>query len=345
MYRHRNLTRWTLVAALAATGCSSMGQPTHRVVLDQNAGLLVGDRVRAAGVEVGRVMSVDLDAAGDAVFGIRLGAGTPLFADATASISPTNSFGPRHLVLDCGQADAALPLGATIPGAHTSYDVSDMLKGMGPVLVDDGESLIPGTLRSLKALNWGLKLLAPLDESAPDFAAKAGKINTKIKDAKSWLATRIPGFNQNVDDLALWMVEQKVTSTLEAFDNSLAKTEKTLLPRLQELSRDLDALDASLDTALAKSANLDADLAKLLKTLMEVRTALAKYEAIEQDTIKVVRQTTRMLRRINSITESDVRQFFQVEGLRSRIVGMDLETAKELKAAGADMPEGGWDQR
>lgn len=322
-----------------------MGQPTHRVVVDQNAGLIVGDRVRMAGVEVGRVMSVGLDTVNDAVIEVRLDGGTPLFADATAVISPTNSFGPRHLVLNGGKSDTPLPLGATIRGAHTSYDVSDMLKGMGPVLVDDGESLIPGTLRSLKTMNWGLKLLAPLDEPAPDFSSKSSKVNETIEGAKDWLAEQIPGLNKSVEDLALWMVEKKLSAALVSADNTLAKAEKSLLPRLQQLNRDLDALDASLDTALAKTADLDRDLAKLLETLAKLRTTLNSYEGIEQDSVKIIRQTTGMLRRLNAIKESDIRQFLQVEGARSKVVGMDVETAESLKKAGLDVPDGGWDQR
>ncbi len=316
--------------ALLAGGCGSWSGATHHVVLEQNAGLIAGDQVRMAGVVVGEVIEVKLDRAGDADIAIRVYEGTPLFQDAQAWIDPNNTFGPHHIVLESGISDIPLAAGASIPEAHVSYDVPDMLRGLG-VATDDGPSLIPGAIQSLQTANFFLQYIAPLGEAPPDFDDKMSRGDQWMKDARAWTDERFPGWDQNIETAALWMLEQRVRVTLESFDKTLENAEKKLLPRLIELDRQLDELDTSLDAALAKSADFDADLATVLRVLKDLRPLLADYKQVDETTIQDLRRFTSLLRRVSAIKESEVRTFLQIEGVRSAVFGTSLEAADAIE--------------
>lgn len=341
MQKLRNLVCTTGLLASLAGGCGAWGGPTHHIVFEQNAGLMVGDEVRMAGIVVGEVVSIRLDGAHDANIGIRVDAGTPLYADASAWIDPNNAFGPHHIVLFSGAANEPLAHGAKIPEAHISYDVPDMLRSF-EVAQDDGPSLVPGAINSLQTANYFLRSLAPLDQKV-DLDDKVGKVDEVIDRVNAWGEENFPWLQEKAEGAALWMLEQRVKVSLTSFDKSLANAENTLLPRLMELDRKLDAAHAKLDTALARTSDLDRDMQSALEALKDVRELVKDYEEIDKSTIRSVRQTTAMLQRLNRITESDIRMFFQVEGIRSTVAGMSLDAA-EAVAEKTNQPKRDWSE-
>ncbi|MFI2477904.1 MlaD family protein [Nocardia xishanensis] len=111
---------------------------THRytATFTDVLGLRVGDDVRVAGVRVGRVDEIELDANRQARVTIRVRARQRLTTATEALIRYQNLIGQRYVALAPGDGEGVpLPPGGAIPLEHTesSFDVSTLLAGFEPL--------------------------------------------------------------------------------------------------------------------------------------------------------------------------------------------------------------------
>ncbi|HLI53970.1 MAG TPA: MlaD family protein, partial [Acidimicrobiales bacterium] len=112
-------------------------QNSYRAVFANATGLEAGDVVRVAGVEVGKVNSVDLDPANQAVVGFSVAASQHLTTHSVASIQFQNLLGQRYLQISPGSPGGApLRNGATLPLANTrpGLDLTTVFTGFQPLL-------------------------------------------------------------------------------------------------------------------------------------------------------------------------------------------------------------------
>ncbi|MGM7645432.1 MlaD family protein [Nocardia sp. JW2] len=158
------LTAFLLVAALLTwmvrvTLQRDVPGDTHAysAVFSDVSGLRVGDDVRVAGVQVGRVDSIDIDGP-HAVVGFRLQREHTVYDNTIASVIYQNLIGQRYLGLSRGEEGEAAPLapGARIPLERTepSFDLSGLLNGFQPLFSaldpHDVDNLTAALIRALQ---------------------------------------------------------------------------------------------------------------------------------------------------------------------------------------------------
>lgn len=128
----------------------SQPQSGYRAVFANASGLESGDVVRIAGVEVGKVSSVALDSANQAVVGFTVAASQRLTTHAVASIQFQNLLGQRYLQISAGPPGGA-PLrgGDTLPLANTrpGLNLTTVFTGFQPLLA----ALDPAQVNELTA--------------------------------------------------------------------------------------------------------------------------------------------------------------------------------------------------
>jgi phospholipid/cholesterol/gamma-HCH transport system substrate-binding protein len=108
----------------------------YSAVFTNVSGLRSGQFVRAAGVEVGKVSSVELiDGGQHAKVNFTVNKDVPLFQETTAAVRYLDLIGNRYLELERGASDAQLPVGSTIPVNRTqpALDLDALVGGFRPL--------------------------------------------------------------------------------------------------------------------------------------------------------------------------------------------------------------------
>jgi phospholipid/cholesterol/gamma-HCH transport system substrate-binding protein len=108
----------------------------YSAIFSNVSGLRSGQFVRASGVEVGKVSSVQiLDGGAQAKVDFSVDRSLQLFEGTTASVRYLNLIGDRYLELKRGDSDKRLPAGGTIPIERTepALDLDALIGGFRPV--------------------------------------------------------------------------------------------------------------------------------------------------------------------------------------------------------------------
>jgi phospholipid/cholesterol/gamma-HCH transport system substrate-binding protein len=108
----------------------------YSAIFSNVSGLRAGQFVRASGVEVGKVSSVELMEGGSkAKVDFEVDRSLPLFEGTTASVRYLNLIGDRFMELKRGDSDKRLPAGGTIPIERTepALDLDALIGGFRPV--------------------------------------------------------------------------------------------------------------------------------------------------------------------------------------------------------------------
>ena len=108
----------------------------YSAIFSDVSGLRAGQFVRASGVEVGKVSTVELfDGGSKARVDFNVDRSLPLFEGTTASIRYLNLIGDRYMELTRGGSDKRLPAGGTIPLERTqpALDLDALIGGFRPV--------------------------------------------------------------------------------------------------------------------------------------------------------------------------------------------------------------------
>ncbi|MGY0499477.1 MCE family protein [Nocardia sp. FBN12] len=158
------LTAFLLVAALLlwmvrVTLQRDVAGDTHAysAVFSDVSGLRVGDDVRVAGVQVGRVDTIAIHGP-HAKVTFRLRQDQPVYGNTRAAVIYQNLIGQRYLGLSMADfgAPARLAPGAVIPLEHTepSFDLSGLLNGFQPLFStldpEDVDNLTSALIRALQ---------------------------------------------------------------------------------------------------------------------------------------------------------------------------------------------------
>ncbi len=218
-------------ATLWVVGFSPFRGPKveYEVVLQSSSGVRRGDRVRVAGVEVGRVKELELRA-GEA-WPVRLLVGldgdVALTEGSTARITSDGLLGAPYLQIEAGPSDASqLPPGSRIEG-QPSGDLTEALAGL-----DDITERLPGLLDQVSVI--------------------LGKVDGEIEP----ILAGIRG-----------VVSQENVESISAALATLQPTLDELRPKLMALLEHLDAVAGRVDGAVAGVPDLTAEIAALAESL------------------------------------------------------------------------------
>ncbi|WP_216917065.1 MCE family protein [Nocardia noduli] len=130
---------------------------TYSAIFTDVSGLRVGDDVRVAGVQVGRVDDIEVHGP-QAEVTFRLRRDQTVYGNTLASVTYQNLIGQRYLGLSLSDVGdpAPLPPDAQIPVEHTqpSFDLSGLLNGFQPLFStldpDDVDNLTSALIRALQ---------------------------------------------------------------------------------------------------------------------------------------------------------------------------------------------------
>jgi phospholipid/cholesterol/gamma-HCH transport system substrate-binding protein len=94
---------------------------------DNASGLKIGAPVEVAGVEVGRVVSIDLTPMNQARVGLKMHPGLKIHDDAIASIRTKGIIGDKFIKLSAGASEKLIPPGGTIINTESGIDLEELI--------------------------------------------------------------------------------------------------------------------------------------------------------------------------------------------------------------------------
>ena len=233
------------LVVLTWSGDEDSGGLQYRVELDNASGLTQGADLRAAGVKVGSIRKLDLEARTARAIAT-VDVARPEFgglrSDATCEIKPQSLIGEYYMDCDPGTASRKLPDGGTVPIERT----------MGTVSPD----LVMNVLRK----PYRQKLQVVLSELGAGFAARGGDVNETIRRA-------IPALRETDEVLRLLSEERRTIA-------QLTRDADTVVGRLDDNKSDVARfVSAARDTAEISADRRD-ELAGTIRRLPSFQRVL-----------------------------------------------------------------------
>jgi phospholipid/cholesterol/gamma-HCH transport system substrate-binding protein len=183
----------------------------YQAVLDDTTGLLENDEVRIAGVESGRVTSIELDR-GRAIVGFSVDDDVELTDTAQVGVRWRNVLGQKYLYLYPGDGGEPLDPGEQLPieQAVPSADVGELLNALGPVLTaidpDDANAFVQAVSEGVSGNESEVRALltdaATVAESVGATDAEVGRIITNLDQLLGALAERDDALDSTLTDLS-----------------------------------------------------------------------------------------------------------------------------------------------
>lgn len=253
-------------------------------------GLLNGDVVKAAGVTVGRVSSIEIDG-GIAVVTMTIQEQVELPSGLGAEIQFRNLVGQRMVTLvDESPEDGVLEAGETIPIDRTepAFDLSALFNGLRPLIRSTNPEDINLVSKQL------VQALAGRQGNVEGFLANVADLSETLAGKDEELGTLIENVNIVTSDLAGRDAQLRTTlSSMNAFFTDVAESRDDLAVALQTLDqaatsfgRIVDRNDENLRVELA-------DLATIFDAVNDRRSQLRKViRALPEFLVGVERVTT-----------------------------------------------------
>ncbi len=346
----RRLASVSLAGALAGAVSLSLSlsacgpeKVRYDVVLDSAAGLISGNKVRVAGVEVGRVVDLRFDG-GQALLAIEIDADAPVYADAQAYTDPNNTFGEKHLRLISGaEASGPLPPGSTIDAYEPALDVPIVLNQFKPLVEDESESSYAKMIYGIQVWN-GLLGLAFGDPAvdAPPNSQFLGAAATGLSAVTARIRSLSAPIRAGIDDAERTLIDAVADRLLERADRRMAALEAEVGERFDRLDERLAALEAKLDTYDPEElAELQGSIDEAVAAAASLRASTDAYEAFDAELVPLLRNLRTITGRVRDIDGQAIRQFMHIEGTKSNWDRTPEEVRGRIKRLGADLPESG----
>jgi phospholipid/cholesterol/gamma-HCH transport system substrate-binding protein len=255
-------------------------QQRYAAEFDVVSGLKSGEVVRLAGVDVGRVRSVDVDGRAARVE-FDVNSAIRLTDDATLQVRYENLLGDRYLNVTNGKHSATpLPAGGTIGAANTApaLDLDALLGGLAPLsrsLQPEQVNRLSGELLSVLQGQGGtitgiLQQIAALTSSLADRDALIGSTVTNLNTVLATVSDDSERFSTVLDQLqhlTTGLAEQKtpITDALEHIDQGAATVTDLLTDDRPAIQNDIAQLNRTATVLDDGSAQIEAVLSELPK--------------------------------------------------------------------------------
>lgn len=327
-------------------GLGDRGGTHYTVRTGDAAGLVEGNSVRIAGVDVGKVDRIHVEG-NQAVIDVRIRKDTTVFADACAAVHIKGMLGEKYLGIDQGATGTPLAPGAQFECVTRTVDFDNALNATTEMVYGE-ESLLPLVTRIAKRIDSSTAFLdkpasadAPTAPAEPGTPAPAGarppsldRLDSILGSTDALLQTTLGTLNDNREDLRAIVKGTRALVEDPRIPRMLANGDKVLdtaAKRLPGLINDLEVLLAKTNKALELLD--DKHRAKFDEMIADASTALDNVRAISEEFkglgkelrpgLKHIGPLLEDLRvivhRATSITETTIRQMLQVEGFRVRI--------------------------
>jgi len=237
---------------------------TLAATFDDVTGLLVNDPVKIAGVTVGKVTGIRVDA-GQALVTFDLAPGHDELADGTrASVRWRNLIGQRFLYLEPGDGSTLLEEGEVITDTDSVADLGALFNSLGPIVGAIDESQVN-------------EFLETITDALEGNADRLGAALDDLATVSAGLATRDDAIGRLVENL------NTVAGTIAARDQQI----RTLLDNLVLLAGEFSANTALVDDALVQFGSFSTDLASLVQTNRdELDRLIANLDVTVDETVR-----------------------------------------------------------
>jgi phospholipid/cholesterol/gamma-HCH transport system substrate-binding protein len=254
-----------LLLLLANTMADDVGGETiaYKARFSQVSGLRPGDDVRVAGVQVGKVTSVEVDPASrnTALVGFTLRNDQPLRSNATLVMRYQNLLGQRYLsLMQPKQLGAVQPEGATVPIDRTSdgFDLTELLNGFRPLF----DVLKPADVNKLT--ESVIKVLQGEGATVADLLDQTAQLTTFLANRDQLFGAVFDNLTPVLEDLAGQGDELRDTvQALSEFMEGLSEERKTFGRAIDNISESIDATEELLGDVREPLA-VDVDKTKAL---------------------------------------------------------------------------------
>lgn len=320
---------------------------THYTVKTQDAaGLVEGNSVRIAGVEVGKVEHIHVEG-NMAVIDIRVRPGTNVWSDACAAVHIKGMLGEKYLGISQAMEGTPMPAKSTFGCVTATVDFDNALNATKEMVYGE-DSLLPPITRIAKRIDT---MTRSLDEG-PGLPRE--KFERVLDDLAELVSETRDMVKENRDDVR--GIAQAANALLH--DGRISRMMTNGDKLLATLAHDTPELLAKGDqilTRLDKASDLfnDANLAKFQHTLDNMDVSLGNLAKISADfkdigkelkpaLVKVgplLKNLATLAERGAAITYDGIRQMFQVEGFRVRI-SKNRKAEREIGDGDSDEAEG-----
>jgi ABC-type transporter Mla subunit MlaD len=356
---------WTL-GALPKAG------KTYYLRLADAGGLVEGNAVRIAGVQVGRIQRMDIEG-NEALLELRIDGRHRIYTEVCASDQIKGMLGEKFLQLRQAKTGVELASGGTIQCVDKSVDMGRALNALGGV-IDSEEALFPIAVRIMKRLD---SLTAALDTelstpSQPSQPQPAGEAQPTGEGQQQQAFVDQGGSSKQRLDRILGQTERLLANVNGVIEENrddvraIARGGRALVenPKIGKIIDRADSLMATLDRAapglLTSGKKLLADGERVVGELEDKLKAFdtGKINAIVDDAVamadngrKIVADLGKMLgdtgplladlktiaHKAAQINEKVIREFLQIDGMRVRIMTPygARKRVKELEGADA----------
>jgi len=218
----------------------------YKARFSEASGLQAGDDLRVAGVQVGKVTSVDVDPSthNTALVGFTVRRDQPLRTNATLVIRYQNLLGQRYLSLvQPKRHGAVMPENSVVPIERTSdgFDLTELLNGFRPLF----DVLKPADVNKLT--ESVIKVLQGEGSTVADLLNQTAQLT-------NFLADRDQLFGEVFDKLTPVLVDlagqgdelRDTTRSLREFMEGLADERKTFGKTISDISKVVDTTDEFL---------------------------------------------------------------------------------------------------
>ena len=272
---------------IAGSGMFRPRGVSYTVLLTDSAGLQPGDRVRVAGVPVGRIRSLELRTgeAWPVKMEISVGSEIGLHTDSSAGIATEGLLGVPFLQIDSGTAEApALEPGGTIAGVGSS-GINDALAGVGELSEQAREMFLEAT-NLLKTVSKevtpvldGLERMLS-EENAQNLAALLETTNKTVKEAGprlSALMTRLDGLAGEAETTLADIPDltEKLGGLVDDLRAAMGTDGERVATLLDTATRSFDSADRTLSSVAGSQHELEV-------MLSDLQVAVAHLKAFTQ---------------------------------------------------------------
>ena len=254
---------------------------TYQAAFSDVTGLLPGDDVRVAGVQVGRITSAKVHE-GHALVTFQLESNVRLTSAATARVRFKNLLGQRYVAVTLSSAGAPLSAGDTIPLGQTqpALDLTVLFNGFKPLFKAlspaDVNKLASEIVATLQGEGGTVdQLLASTASLTGTLAARDATIGRVIENLSAVMATvaeRDDTLGELIKELQRFTTglagdRDAIGGSIESIDALAAATARLLHETRPALDTDLAHLNTVLATLDAKKKSVDQTLKRLPATL------------------------------------------------------------------------------
>lgn len=247
-----------------------------RAEFEDATGVMKGDAVKIAGVDVGRVTGTEIEN-GKAVLSFNIDKGIQLPTDSEVAIRWRNVLGQRFVYLYPGDDAEVWDEGDTVPLSHTNdvADIGEFLNRVGPILkaidpeqanafLDAVNTALASNEENVRVLlDAGASLASDLSERDGHIARTIGNADT-IMEAFASQDDQIASIIDDLDNVSGVLARR--TDDVNRLVTNFADVQDQLDELLATSSSNIDATIGSLDSVTSTLASNKENLTRTLRS-------------------------------------------------------------------------------